>query len=169
MLILLVSGHCSGASGHCSGASGHCATLCWYVLVVKLCVARAGCGLLPALEDAHGAVKGIVQPKAMVHLGDQGILDAHDCQVDCRQQGRDLQQRPHSTMLHRGSDVMVDGSLLSMCLLHGMATTGQHRSHTAQDCGLMPAACRACVSAAALSLSNSRPCELGLQEAPSVA
>ena len=94
--------------------------LCCYVLVVKNNVARVGCGLLSPLEDAHRAVKGIVQAKVMVHLGKQGILDAHDCQVNCRQQGSDLQQRQHRTMLKRGSDIVV-GFLLGTRPQYGTA------------------------------------------------
>ena len=120
MLIFLIS-------GPCLGAGGHWAVLCCYVLVVKHNVTCVGCGLLPPLEDAHGALKGVVQAKAMVHLGKEGILHAHDCQVDCRQQGHDLEQRQHRTMLKRGDDVTV-GSLLGTCLHCGMASRGEHLS-----------------------------------------
>lgn len=97
MLICLISGQCFEAGGYCA--------VRWCdVLVVKHGVACIGCGLLPPLEDAHRAVKGVVQAKPVVHLGKQGILDAHDCQIDCRQQGSDLQWRQQKTLLKRGSD-----------------------------------------------------------------
>ncbi len=123
MLICLISGQCFEAGGYCA--------VRWCdVLVVKHGVACIGCGLLPPLKDAHRAVKGVVQAKAVVHLGKQGILDAHDCQVDCRQQGSDLQWRQQKTLLKRGSD-KKGCFLLGTSLQHGMATTGQHMSHEA--------------------------------------